>query len=67
MLSCKEATRLASKSLDEALTSSERANYRFHLMMCPGCRHFRQNLRFLQQAGERAGPAPASDDPANAK
>lgn len=61
MLSCKEATRLASKSLDEALTSSERANYRFHLMMCPGCRHFRQNLLFLRQAGEQAKPAPPDD------
>ncbi|AKJ67665.1 MAG: zf-HC2 domain-containing protein [Burkholderiales bacterium] len=61
MLSCKEATRLASKSLDEALTPAERASYKFHLMMCPGCRHFRQNLLFLRQAGEQAKPMPPAD------
>lgn len=62
MLNCKEATRLASKSLDEDLTLAEKANFTFHLMMCSGCRHFQQNIRFLQQVGKQPKPMPSPDD-----
>lgn len=61
MLNCKEATRLASKALDEELTLAEKTNFAFHLMMCSGCRHFQQNIRFLRQAAEHAKPAPPDD------
>ncbi|MDE2611087.1 MAG: zf-HC2 domain-containing protein [Burkholderiales bacterium] len=61
MLNCKEATRLASKALDEELTLAERTNFAFHLMMCSGCRNFRQNILFLRQASEHAKPVPPED------
>jgi len=48
MLSCKEATRLVSESLDRELPVRQRLSLRFHLMMCYLCRRYRKQLHFLR-------------------
>jgi hypothetical protein len=50
MLNCRQATELCSARLDRSLTLRERADLKFHLLMCKGCRHFRDHLVVLRQA-----------------
>ncbi len=50
MLSCKEATLLASKALDTQLTAQERWAVRLHLMYCRGCARFARHIQFLRRA-----------------
>jgi len=54
MLSCKDVTDLASKSLDAPLTWRQRCGMRLHLLFCRLCRRYVRNLRFLEQALRRA-------------
>ncbi|WPL17476.1 hypothetical protein Thiowin_02495 [Thiorhodovibrio winogradskyi] len=44
MMNCRHATRLMSEDLDRPLSRRERLAPRFHLMMCGGCRQFRQQF-----------------------
>lgn len=44
MITCKEATRLASQQLDGKLSLGERLQLRLHLAICEGCR--RANAQF---------------------
>jgi hypothetical protein len=50
MISCKEATRLASLQLERKLSFWERARFRFHLAFCIGCRRAERQFAFLRQA-----------------
>jgi len=50
MISCKEATRLASVQLERKLTPWERVRFRFHLAFCIGCRRAERQFAFLRQA-----------------
>ena len=50
MISCQEATRLASLQLERKLSSWERAQFRFHLAFCVGCRRAERQFAFLRQA-----------------
>jgi putative zinc finger protein len=50
MLSCKEATRLASQGLDRELAFGERIALRVHLVICAGCRNVDRQLSFLRRA-----------------
>ena len=50
MMNCKQATHLMSEDLDRPLRWRERVALRFHLMMCGGCRNFRQQIAFLRAA-----------------
>lgn len=50
MISCKEASRLASQKLDRNLNFGERFQLRLHLMYCAGCRRMEKQFRFLRQA-----------------
>jgi len=50
MLSCKDVTNLASKSLDAPLTWRQRWGMRLHLLFCHLCRRYVRNLHFLDQA-----------------
>jgi len=52
-LSCKEASRLLSQSLDRDLTLGEHARLRLHLTLCDACRNFNQQLKQLRQAVAR--------------
>lgn len=53
MLTCKQASRLVSQSLDRPLSWSERAKLKFHLMICNACRHFSRQLSLLSHALKR--------------
>jgi putative zinc finger protein len=50
ILSCKEATRLASQGLDRRLGFGERVALRVHLAICDGCTNFSKQLAFLRKA-----------------
>lgn len=49
MLSCREATRLVARSMEQRLTWKERLALRFHLMMCDVCRRYRDQLIWLDR------------------
>lgn len=57
MASCKEASRLASDSLERRLTLRERFALRTHLFMCAACRRFEQQITFLHRATAQIGTA----------
>jgi len=50
MISCKEASRLASQQLERQLTLGERVRLRLHLAICVGCRRMERQFRFLRAA-----------------
>ncbi len=50
MISCKEASRLASQQLERPLTLGERVRFRLHLAICVGCRRMERQFRFLRVA-----------------
>ena len=53
MLTCKEATRLASQGLDRRLGLAERVALRLHLAICDGCSNFKKQVAFLRKAMRR--------------
>jgi hypothetical protein len=53
ILTCKEATRLASEGLDRRLGLAERAALRLHLAICDGCSNFKKQVAFLRKAMRR--------------
>ena len=53
MLSCKEVSELASRSLDQSLPLGRRIAMRLHLFACEGCRRYLEQLRFLRRATRR--------------
>jgi hypothetical protein len=55
MLSCKEATRLASQGLDRRLGFGERIALRVHLAICDGCARFTKQVGFLRKAVQQLG------------
>ena len=55
ILSCKEATRLASQGLDRKLRFSERVRLGAHLAICAGCTQFSRQMQFLRKAVQRLG------------
>jgi hypothetical protein len=50
MLTCKQASQLTSKSLDQPLSLAERMLLRLHLFICSGCRRFKLQLMQLRVA-----------------
>ncbi len=50
MISCKEASRLASQQLERKLSLRERFLLRFHTAYCTGCRRMEQQFIFLREA-----------------
>ena len=50
MMNCREAARLMSDELDRELGASRRFALRLHLLLCRGCRHYRQQMAFLRRA-----------------
>ena len=53
MLSCKQASKLLSQSLDRPLTWSEKIQLRLHLFMCNPCTQFKRQLNMLRTAMQR--------------
>ena len=50
MISCKQASRLASEQLERNLSLWERAQFRLHLAMCGGCRQLEKQFLFLRKS-----------------
>lgn len=50
IISCKSASQLISKSLDQRLSFSERFKLRLHLLICDVCTRFKQQLYAMQLA-----------------
>lgn len=63
MLSCREATRLISQSLDEPLPFRRRMGLKFHLLMCRFCSRYQKQMLLIREAtrsiaeGEQRGMA----------
>jgi hypothetical protein len=55
MLSCKQASRLVSQSLERKLPYRERFALFLHLRVCDACKLFFRQLRLLRQAMQRLG------------
>jgi predicted anti-sigma-YlaC factor YlaD len=47
MLSCKQATFLASQAQERSLTRREKMQFKVHLMVCSSCRNFNKNINNL--------------------
>ena len=47
MLTCKQASKLVSQSLDRPLSWSERMQLKLHLFICDPCSRFKQQLKLL--------------------
>ena len=48
-LSCREASRLLSQSMDRKLGLGERARLRLHLTLCDACSNFKRQLQALRK------------------
>jgi Putative zinc-finger len=49
-LSCREASRLISESLDRELTRRERWSLRLHTFICTACKRFAQQTKIIREA-----------------
>ncbi|GAC1602287.1 MAG: zf-HC2 domain-containing protein [Ramlibacter sp.] len=63
MLTCRQMTGLCSDEMDRPLALGEQLSLGTHLLVCRGCRNFRQQMQALRQvsaayAGGRVAPAP---------
>ncbi len=50
MLSCKKASELNSRAMDEKLSFLENMALKIHLLLCRSCKNFTQQLTFLRDA-----------------
>ena len=61
-LPCREASRLASESLDRDLGTMDRLALRSHLLCCRACRRYRRQIGLLREAMRRLAPRAESGD-----
>ena len=66
VLSCRQIAQVCSDEFERPLRLGERAELHLHLMMCPGCSAYRQQLGTLRQvmrayADGQAPPGEARD------
>lgn len=57
MLSCKDATRLISLSMDASLPIAKRIGVRLHLLTCTFCTRYRRQLRLFRETLRRLAAA----------
>ena len=55
LLTCKEATSLASQGLDRRLGVLERISLRLHLLVCDGCSRVARQFAFMRAAVRQLG------------
>lgn len=55
MLTCKEASFLASKKLDKKLTFRERIDFSLHIAMCSLCRNYAKEIKTLHRLMQKIG------------
>jgi len=58
IITCKEATRLASQGLDRKLGFLDRLALRLHLAICRGCANAARQMQFLRKAIARLAEEP---------
>lgn len=61
MLTCKQASKLISQSLDHPLSWSERVRLKLHLIICDACTQFKQQLNLLRTALQHIRNATEND------
>ncbi len=49
MTTCREATELASRAMDESLSMRERVAMRMHLKICKNCRRFAEQIQQMRR------------------
>jgi len=54
MLDCKQASQLASRSMDEKLPLWKNIMLMMHLLLCRSCNNFTRQLDFLRKASRRS-------------
>ncbi len=52
-ITCKEASRLMSQSMEGDLPLAQQVLLRLHLAVCDACSHFNRNLKLLREAIRR--------------
>jgi hypothetical protein len=57
MLSCKDATKLLSQSMDASLPVGKRIGLRFHLLICKFCVRYQRQLLLIREAARHLGGA----------
>lgn len=62
MLSCKDATRLMSEAQDRDLAMTETIGLEMHLLICSGCRRYREQMDFLHQICQQHPARPVPDE-----
>ena len=62
MLSCKEASRLASEGLDGKLSLAKRLALRMHLLLCAACRAYGRQVRAIEGLARRRFGSDAGQD-----
>ena len=62
MLTCKEASRLGSETLDRKLGVRERLALRMHLALCQGCSRVNAQYQFLRRAMSKWLDSPVDKD-----
>jgi len=63
MMSCRNAARLISESLDRKLSLKERIELKFHLMMCKICGQLKKQIHFIQTVASRLGDSLEVENP----
>lgn len=61
--SCKEASLLLTKSVDESLTAPEKLKLEVHLRICKTCCRLQEQLRFLRKAAGLLSEEAAEAEP----
>ena len=54
-MNCRETVRLMSEAMERELGGGESLALHLHLLLCTGCRRYRQQLSFLRQALQQQG------------
>ncbi len=54
MLSCKKASELNSRAMDERLSFRENMALKIHLLLCRSCKNFTRQLIFLRHAAHHS-------------
>ncbi len=67
MITCKEASYLASKKLDKKLTWRESLNFKLHTMICRICRRYALELKKFHHTMQKAGESSLSLLPKSVK
>lgn len=49
-LTCKQVSELVSREHEQPLSWGERFRLRLHLLICAGCRNFRNNVQWIRTA-----------------